>query len=362
MPQSHSAQAEPLQEGYQAKSFSFEYQCSAYTLDIPLNPEHAEYYASKNKSASVSSFSSQDWEEAYYKNFLTGELNEEIAALTIEMIRESLGTQTDDELVLALTHFVQDLEYDCDKLFSYENLDEHDYETNFPYETLYNQTGVCGDFSILLGRMLQEAGYGAAFLLYDQANHMALGVKCPTETANYVEDGTGYCYIETTAPQQIGVKPNKIGGEAFTEPAQILEISEGKSFDMMRALSEERQRDVELYGEYILQLARCQEIAQYKTVKNQEYKLFQDETELNRLSERLHTTRNKLDNQIAHYQSLDCQGELSQSRYEKCVSAYNSLESTRSTYNDLVWKYTIPWRNINSATRPTARPSPLSMP
>lgn len=325
--------------GSTVKSFNFEYACSQVTLDLPLTRAHVSYYTSLDKAFYYSGELPGDWEEQYYKKFLEGKYDDPVIASTVEQVREGLEIEHGDNLVLALTSLVQHIEYDCNKLFSYENLEDHDYRTSYPLETLFNQKGVCGDFSILLGKMLQEVGYGAAFLLYGEANHMAVGIRCPVADATYIYEGMGYCYIETTGPSRMGVKPSKINGEVFSEYPQIIPIAEGHSFRMMTSLAEIMETEAELYGDYVLQLARCEEISQYKSIQSQEWELAGYESELNRLSGRLETLADQLDSEIDQYKSMGCEGELPEEKYQQCTTKLNEIEDVRRTYNDLVRKY-----------------------
>ncbi len=72
--------------------------------------------------------------------------------------------------------------------------------TRYPYETLYEQQGLCGEKSELLVFLLKEIGYDAIFLRYFEENHEVVGIKCPKE---YSLHGSGYCFVEATRPSII---------------------------------------------------------------------------------------------------------------------------------------------------------------
>ncbi len=231
-PLPHKASEEELPPeltGQTGRTYGFEYSCQSYSLSLPIFDSLYDYFAATDKSFYYQGSLPPDWQEEYYLQFLESEYDLEAISSLVAAVAGSLNT-SDDELVMALTSLVQNLTYDCEKLFSYEYQDGEGFETNFPYETLYLQEGVCGDSSILLGKILGEVGYGSAFLLYNQNNHMALGIQCPVEVATYLKDGVGYCYIETTGPFRIGVKPTTLAGQDFSEEPQIIPISDGKSF------------------------------------------------------------------------------------------------------------------------------------
>ena len=65
----------------------------------------------------------------------------------------------------------------------------------YPYEVLFDNCGICGEKSLLLGLILRELGYGVALFEFEQDNHMALGIKSPIELT-YLK--TGYAFIEST--------------------------------------------------------------------------------------------------------------------------------------------------------------------
>ena len=57
---------------------------------------------------------------------------------------------------------------------------------------------------------------------------MSLGIQCPRGLSSYL---SGYCYVETTAAEEIGVAPELLGGDIRlkTQPKIIL-INSGKEY------------------------------------------------------------------------------------------------------------------------------------
>ncbi len=99
--------------------------------------------------------------------------------------------------------------------------------SRYPYETLYDNKGLCGEKSEILAFLLRELGYGVAFIHHSAENHDAVGIKCPIENSL---DGSGYCFIETTGPSIIsdhGIE--YVGGIKLFSLPQITPISEGVS-------------------------------------------------------------------------------------------------------------------------------------
>jgi len=65
----------------------------------------------------------------------------------------------------------------------------------YPYETLYDKTGICTDKTYLGAAVLRELGYETAILTFDAQKHMSLGVAVP---AGYGSFGTKYGIMELT--------------------------------------------------------------------------------------------------------------------------------------------------------------------
>ncbi len=321
------------------QDYPFEYNCQEYQLQLEVAPKLDSYYSNQDKAYYYSGELPADWQTDYYIEFLSS--SQDLAAInyTIQSIQDAVHPENSDQLLLALVRFVQHLNYDCDKYFSYQNFLEDDYATSYPYETLVDQSGVCGDFSLLLGKFFQQMDYGAALLVYNNLNHMAVGLQCPLESSNYQWNGVGYCFVETTIPSRIGVLPDSINKQPFNETPAFIPISDGKTFEMIEDLQISRQQEVEQFGSYILSLTGCDEIAAYKSVRNLELTIQTLEGELSVLNQRISNLDKKLDQKIANYRSSGCEGTLPEEKYDQCLTKYNNLKSDEKTYNQVVNTY-----------------------
>lgn len=328
----------PEPQGEAWKSFSFDYLCSDYSVPLLLYQSSYDYFFSSDKYFYFRDSLPDDWLEQFYLNFLSSSHDLDVINSLIDEVSGAIN-QEGDELVIALTGLIQNLTYDCDKLFSYDHLDGEGYQTNFPYETLYNQKGVCGDTSILLAKILHELGYGAAFLIYEENNHMALGIQCPLEAATYTEGQMGYCYIETTGPTRIGVKPSSLGGEDFVESPYIIPISSGRSFEAMTLLQEEMEQEALDYGDVILQLATCQEVSLYKEIQDRSATLTAHEGHLANLNIKLDKAKKIYLEEVEHFQSLNCEGVLPPEQYDLCLDQQQVLEDATAVYQKRVNDY-----------------------
>jgi hypothetical protein len=72
---------------------------------------------------------------------------------------------------------------------------------HYPYQTLYNDGGVCSDKSELLVYLLRELGFATVIFHFSEEDHAAVGIKT-NHTLGYAE--TEYTFIETTTPSMIG--------------------------------------------------------------------------------------------------------------------------------------------------------------
>ena len=99
--------------------------------------------------------------------------------------------------------------------------------SRYPYETLYDNMGVCEEKTELLAFILRELGYGVVLFYHPFENHQSLGIKCP---APYDYRDTGYCFVETTGGSIISdteIEYTEVG-KLLSEPEAMF-ISEGNS-------------------------------------------------------------------------------------------------------------------------------------
>jgi len=132
---------------------------------------------------------------------------------------------SEDRIVDLVICFVQSIPYDSEKakkILSYSQevpIPIRDISliiSRYPYETLYDGTGICTDKSYLLAYMLKELGYGTSLMIFDKDRHMAVGIKSPL---GYTSFSSNYSFIETTnTGYRVGQLPiiNRDSGEAVS--------------------------------------------------------------------------------------------------------------------------------------------------
>jgi len=131
---------------------------------------------------------------------------------TIEQIAGYLGAAAASEgfdevrkVELALA-FVQSFTYIGDNVTV--AVDEY---PRYPVETLFDREGDCEDTSILLAAILSEMDYDVAMLLFEEFDHIGLGVNMPPEYQMYgnswIYEGRRYWYLDTAGKRSIGWCP-----------------------------------------------------------------------------------------------------------------------------------------------------------
>jgi hypothetical protein len=140
-----------------------------------------------------------------------------------------------DEQALRAIRFVQSIPYNATKYY------KDPMKWNYPYETLYDNGGVCADKSTLLVMLLRELGFATVIFHFGEEDHAAVGVKT-NGTLGYA--GTEYTFIETTTPCMIGytnMSYNSTNGtmHLHTKP-DVITMSSG---DRMGLLANEEYMD-----------------------------------------------------------------------------------------------------------------------
>jgi hypothetical protein len=159
------------------------------------------------------------------------EENQKIAlAKLAEVIRQQTSSR-DDQARIAVS-LLQKIPYD------WAGFRSNNLNNRYPYEVIYDNTGVCGEKARLLAFLLRELGFGVVLLDYKADQHMAVGIKCPVSYSQYQYDGVGYCFIETVRPAIITDNQNGYCSDAtcattnkLSSSPEILLISDGSSFD-----------------------------------------------------------------------------------------------------------------------------------
>ena len=334
----------PSPESPQKKDFTWRYHGKTYTLEATLYDSLYEFYRSLPTGVPLASGAAgKDTEwwtrlNALFLRAIDGDSTVPDIARAIRRLGEQ-NSLDENQLVELVAAFVQSIPYDQGKTDRRETgLDGISEKTTYPYEVLYDQTGVCQDKSYLAYRILQELGMGVSIFLFPDPrdNHMAVGVRCPSEYANY---DSGYCFLETTGTgNKIGTIPSLVSASRVaTAQIEIGDVLDDRSEERYQALGRVEILNEAPGKEYtgIIdtlktrdRLERLREdIAEYKRqLRERKSVVASEEEELDRYDSRL--AKLKREERYEEYNAL--------------VKSYNrlvtKLERDIASYNDLVEK------------------------
>lgn len=218
---------------------------TSFEFLVEYDTSYFYYYDDMPRTIMVDADASElEGREDFYEMFLSDENDRDIIEQVVQWIQ---GTTQDpkEQIQLAVTLVQNQIIYDHDKL---EN--EGNWNVYYPMETLIRKKGVCSDKSLLLGKILVYLDYKICFFLFDDNNHMALGIK--TNTKGFAE--SGFEFIETTNAFQIGAIPPAAPGQPLSllsEVPQIVvpEYNGSKVFKEFQDLKREYLTQNEQFGQ-----------------------------------------------------------------------------------------------------------------
>ncbi|MFC1915430.1 hypothetical protein ACFLW4_01890 [Chloroflexota bacterium] len=175
-----------------------------WTLAIPLRDYL--YYRDKPRPTNFGELNSNTTHPYYifaeYRTMATDPYDDELIDSIIYQLNEVSATDNLSELekLRFILTFVQSLTYA-------EDIDTAPYNEypRYPVETLFARGGDCEDTSILLAAILTAMGHDVALLLFEEFDHMGLGINFPVGYGNsWMHEGRRYWYLDTTGSQTIG--------------------------------------------------------------------------------------------------------------------------------------------------------------
>ena len=161
-----------------------------YTLDgtqgvIGLALPTSEYESLKAKGKPSMAESGNN-DVTYFQNFMNEPTQQKYVQELADEIKKK-SSSPDDQVRIAVS-LVQHIPYHHGDVYRY------------PYEVMYDGTGICGEKSMLLALLLKDMGYGSCVFYFKTEGHMTAGVRA---AAPYDYKGSGYAFIETTEPKII---------------------------------------------------------------------------------------------------------------------------------------------------------------
>lgn len=292
----------PIEYGNKQTELNCKYKNVNEKITVNTYSNINNYY--KNLSRRNGAIENGDYSKFVYINSADSVISDIATKIKDIGIRRNLSS---DQTVELASCFVQNIPYDdyrAEYVLSAVGGNRSSTE-QFPYETLYKNSGICTDKTYLGSLLIQELGYGTGIMLFPDAEHMALGIEAPD---GYTDFGTKYVYAEmTTSDFVLGEIPSDVS-EANGKPAvSISTVSELKI--------EDNPSNVNFYtGEYISNPNLVIDI--------------NDGKEYQRIVEIVN-----LENSIiAEYEELLSLDSTIDSAYAELISRENYSNSTYSTY------------------------------
>ncbi len=335
-------------------TYEWEYAGKKYSIEETLFGSYFNFYTMLPKTYSYyEGEMPQNWEEEYFSMFLSYPTEDRTIPELAAKIKE-LGTKNNlsgDSIVELALSFVQNIPYDearAKRILSENQFNQSENKKdapNYPYEVLYEKTGICSDKSFLAYSLIKELGYGVAVFVYEAENHMAIGIKCPKEYSTY---NSGYCYAETTNPgNKIGLIPeiDTTNNQAYSVKEIELFGNKENSIPNSKTVGEAKiinTSEGNVYGGIIKTIATQQKIAELKTFLNKEKialnsmqdVLSQDQKWIKDQKEKMNKLLDK--NSLEKYNDLVPEYNEHILEYQKDLKNYNNHVKT---YNQKVNEY-----------------------
>ncbi len=202
-------------DGYITRHYDYVLDGNQGTLPIALSTKLYSAYREENPRQK------RAWAYVDNASFFLTYLNEYNQNRYFEALADEIRKKTDnpdDQARIAIS-LVQHIPYIKGSPYRY------------PYEVLYDGSGVCFEKSLLLAALLKELGYKSSVLYFIPENHLAVGISCPEP---YDFRGTGYCLVQATNPIiMTDETPFAGSGENWSSP-EIIRTSDGHSLDSVR--------------------------------------------------------------------------------------------------------------------------------
>jgi len=224
--------AKKYEAGLSAKTFAYVLRGISSTIKVNLNSGVYNEILSKEPPAACirynydSSPCTSDEIRQYFLKYIDEPDQKKYLDSLVNSIKSTSPTK-DDQVRIAIS-LVQTIPYDYSKSRTVSAY------LRYPYDVLYENTGICEEKSLLLAYLLRELGYGVVLFEFKSENHMAVGIKSPIQ---YSYINSGYAFVESTSPTIItDSQEDYVGAGKLTSTPQIFQISDGNS---MTSISEE---------------------------------------------------------------------------------------------------------------------------
>ena len=192
---------------YVTRTYSYYLEGRSGSIPLALSTELYTSYLTKSPRWDITDNAS------YFLSYTSDPAQAPYVARLANEIREE--TPDPDNQARIATNLVQHITYYKETKYRY------------PYEVLYEESGVCGEKAMLLADLLKELGFQSAVFYFVPENHMTAAIGCP---APYDFSNTGYCFIEATRPRIITDEAGNFPGFGrLSSIPEVIPVSNGRT-------------------------------------------------------------------------------------------------------------------------------------
>lgn len=227
---------------------------------------------------------------------------------------------TQAQLAELTVSFVQSIPYDhylASKIENQKAFPRH------PYEVLYKKSGICSGKSFLIHILLNKLQFGTCLFIFDKADHMMAGIKCPKI---YSKFNSGYCYIESTSYFPIGLASSDFN------KLKIENLVTKYSIDLVSSWEIKSETDGRTYNKIKRNLKLLNALKEIN-IKSDRLK-----SNLNRKSKRLKEIKHNMDRLKERLERYKRNNQPA--KYQTCAKKYNRLVSKtrriKENYNQII--------------------------
>ncbi len=186
----------------------FVYQDSEHNLSLSIPLTKYLYYKEKARPSWLNYNNRHPYHYfAEYASMASDTGDDAVIDAVAAYLNEAAAAEGFDDVrkvELALV-FVQSFAYSGDNVT--EAADEY---PRYPVETLVDREGDCEDTAILLAAILDDMGYDVAMLLFEEFDHIGLGINMPELQMygnSWIYEDRRYWYLDTAGQRSIGWCP-----------------------------------------------------------------------------------------------------------------------------------------------------------
>lgn len=340
-------------------------------VDAKLYGNISNYYS--NLPNQDDYIKNQDYSKFVYSNPKDKTIKE--LANKISYLANSYKLNGDQSMELAAC-FVQNIPYDNEAFDQIKSTGNTAQTEQFPYETLYNNKGVCTDKTYLGSALLGAMGYGTSIMLFPNDSHMSLGITVPS---GYTSFNSNYAIMDVTTPgftpgaipatvpKNNGVpnpnikninsinendNPDSISLDLTKEigaPSKVISVNNGKSYMRIVAVKNLEKEITNLVNSLDGKKSNLQKAkSNISYLDSQQQQIYNSYLSMPSTTQTCYPVYTYYP-YYSSYQNCSTSANYSKNlKYNSYTTAFNNYKNSISYYNQLVNDYNNTLENINN--------------